>query len=197
MIIDIVIEGITPVIFDRFYDALLVGRDSGTTNRGTELTPLEQAKSKLYLDAEEKPYVPNTYIFACIIAAGRFIKVGKRQLSTRDETIIPSFLSLIGTQYPIESRSGWRVDGRGVVNPTTGGRVMCYRPMFDDWRLSFSVDLDEREGKPAIVRELVDRAGRAVGIGVMRPSRKGPYGQFKVIHWVEKRVESPVLVAAE
>jgi hypothetical protein len=187
MLIDITIDGLTPLIFDRFHNALLEGPPQKTTNDGVEQTPLEQAKSKLHLNKDSKPYVPSTYLLAAIIDAGRFIKVGKRQLSTRDETIVTSFLSLIGTEYLITSREGWRVDARGVVNPSTGGRVMCYRPLFDDWKISFSIDLDEKEAKPSTARELVDRAGRAIGIGVMRPSRKGPYGQFKVIKWQEKR----------
>ena len=64
---------------------------------------------------------------------------------------------------------------------------MCYRPTFEQWEVNFSIDLDTAEAKPATARELVDRAGRAIGIGVMRPSRKGPYGQFKVVHWVERK----------
>jgi hypothetical protein len=187
MIIQVTIDGLTPVIFDRFYNALLEGKTPGTTNKGEELPPIEQAKNRLYLDKKGNPYIPATYLLAAIIDAGRFIKIGKRQLSTRDGTIVTSFLSLIGTEYPIVSREGWRVDARGIINQATKARVMCYRPLFDDWRVSFGIDLDTAEAKPSTARELVDRAGRAIGIGVMRPSRKGPYGQFKVVEWVEKR----------
>jgi hypothetical protein len=189
MLIDCTIDGLTPLIFDRFHNALLEGKTAGTTNKGTEPSPQEQAKARLYLDDKGKPYLPSVYLLRAIIDAGRFIKIGKRQLSTRDETIVTSFLSLIGTDYPIISKNGWRVDARGIVNQQTKARVMCYRPLFDDWRVAFSIDLDEKEGKPQTARELVDRAGRAIGVGVMRPSRKGPYGQFKVIRWVEKREE--------
>ena len=189
MLISVTVDGLTPVIFDRFYNALLEGKTPGTTNKGEELPPIEQAQARLYLDKKNKPYIPSTYLLAAVIDAGRFIKIGKRQLSTRDGTVVTSFLSLIGTDYPIVSREGWRVDARGIVNQVTKARVMCYRPLFDDWRISFGIDLDTSEAKPSTARELVDRAGRAIGIGVMRPSRKGPYGQFKVIEWVEKREE--------
>jgi hypothetical protein len=69
--------------------------------------------------------------------------------------------------------------------------------MFDDWSVAFSIDLDTSEAKPSTARELVDRAGRAIGIGVMRPSRKGPYGQFKVVKWIEKEMAEPMRQAAE
>lgn len=187
MIIDVMIDGLTPLIFDRFHNALLEGKTAGTTNKGAELSPIEQAKARLYLDNAGNPFVPSTYLLGAIIDAGRFIKIGKRQLSTRDGTVVTSFLSLLGTNYPIVSRDGWRVDARGIVNQATKARVMCYRPCFDDWKVAFSLDLDLSEAKPSTARELVDIAGRAIGIGVMRPSRKGHYGQFKVIEWVEKR----------
>lgn len=187
MLINIEITGTTPLILDRFYNALLEAKTSGQTNKGTEPTPLEQATARLYRHADGKPYFPADNLLRAIIDAGRFIKVGKRQLSTRDETIVTSFLSLIGVDYAINSKEGWRVDSRGIVNQTNKARVMAYRPIFDDWSIDFTVDLDTGEGKPATVRELVDRAGRAIGIGVMRPSRKGKYGQFKVTSWVEKQ----------
>jgi hypothetical protein len=186
MLIDVTICGITPLMFDRFHNALLEGKTPLTTNKGQEPSPLEQAKARLYLDKNDKPFLPSPYLLRAIIDAGRFIKIGKRQLSTRDETIVTSFLSLVGTQYPIKSKDGWRVDARGIVNQATKARVMAYRPIFDDWEISFTLDLDTAEAKPSTARELVDRAGKAIGIGVMRPSRKGPYGQWKVTRWVER-----------
>jgi hypothetical protein len=178
-------------MLDRFHNGLLEGVTPKSTNKRTEQTPLEQARARLYLydDDDKRPYIPSTYILGAIIGAGRFIKIGKRQLSTRDETIVTSFLSLIGTTYPIVSKEGWRVDARGVVNQVTKARVMAYRPIFDDWQISFTIDLDTKEGRVDTVRELVDRAGRAVGIGVMRPSRKGPYGQWKVTSWATRESE--------
>jgi hypothetical protein len=207
MLISVTIAGTTPIIFDRFHAGLLEGKSSKTTNQRTEPTPLEQAAARLYVydgkgKLAGKPYLPATYLFGAIIGAGRFIKVGKRQLSTRDETIVTSFLSIVGTDFPIKSMEGWRVDGRGIVNQVTKARVMAYRPIFDDWEITFTIDLDTAEGTAKTARELVDRAGRAIGLGVMRPSRKGPYGQFKVIKWIEDvevsdTLKPPHLVAAE
>lgn len=198
MLIDVTITGTTPLMLDRFHNGLLEGTSTKSTNRGAEPTPREQAVLRLYLynDDEKKPYLPANNLLRCIIDAGRFIKIGKKQLSTRDETIVTSFMSLVGTDFPIKSREGWRVDARGVVNQVTKARVMAYRPIFDDWEISFTVDLDEAEGRAATVRELIDRAGRAIGLGVMRPSRKGAYGQFKVTRWVERKADAPKLATA-
>lgn len=194
MLIQSTISGLTPLMLDRFHNGILEGKTPATTNKGADPTPLEQAKARLYLYPSGLPYLPSNNLLRAIIDAGRFIKIGKRQLSTRDETIVTSFLSLVGMDYPIQSKEGWRVDARGIVNQANKARVMAYRPIFDDWSIDFTIDLDTREGRPDTARELVDRAGRAIGIGVMRPSRKGAYGQFKVTRWIE---QEKMLEAAE
>ena len=184
MLIKVTVQGITPIMFDRFHEGLL-NKGPKATNNGDEPSPQEQAKQKLYLDDLDHPILPADNLLKAIIDAGVYIKVGRRQLSTRDTTIVTSFLSIVENFLPIKSKGGWRVDARGVVNQATKGRHVAYRPMFDDWEFTFTIDLDTKECQEKTARELIDRAGRAIGIGVMRPSRKGRYGQFKVISWKE------------
>ncbi len=186
MLIEIKVKGITPLMLDRFHEGLL-NKGPKSTGSGEELSPKEQAEGKLYQDDKGIPIFPADNLLACIIDAGRFIKVGKRQLSTRDTTIVTSFLSIVEGFLVIKSKEEWRVDARGIVNQATKGRHICYRPIFDEWGFTFTIDVDGKECSEKTARELIDRAGRAVGIGVMRPSRKGRYGQFKVEHWTEKK----------
>ncbi len=172
-------------MLDKFTNDLL---DKGpkTTGSKQELLPKEQAEKRLYKDDKGTCVFPADNLLSCIIDAGRYIKVGKKQLSTRDTTIITSFLSIIESFMPIKSASGWRVDARGVVNQATKGRHVAYRPIFDDWGFKFTLDADTSETSLNTVREIIDRAGKFIGIGIMRPARKGRYGQFKVVHWAEK-----------
>lgn len=173
---------------DRFAeDMLSIGPK--TTNRGQEETPLEQTKNKLYT-IQGIPIWPADNLLACVIDAGRFLKIGRKQLTTRDSTIVTSFLSIPEMYFPIRSKEGWRVDSRGVVNQVTKGRIMCHRPIFDDWEFDFTLDLNTKEATEKLVRELIDRAGRYIGIGVMRPARKGRYGQFVVKCWDCKKEDS-------
>ncbi len=182
MLIEVTVRGITPLILDRFHEGLLI-KGPKSSNSGEELSPQDQAVGKLYTDDKGVPVFPADNLLSCVIDAGRFIKIGKRQLSTRDGTIVTSFLSLTDMFLKIDSKEGWRVDARGIVNQATKGRHVCYRPIFDDWGFKFTLDIDEKECTEKTARELIDRAGKAIGIGVMRPSRKGRYGQFKVEHW--------------
>lgn len=167
---------------DRFHEGVL-NTGPKSTNSGEALSPQDQCKEKLYTDDKGNLVMPADNMLKTIIDAGVFIKVGRRQLSTRDTTIVTSFLSITDNYIPLESENGWRVDSRGIVNQATKGRHICYRPIFDDWKLQFTIDLDVGECQEKTARELIDRAGKCIGLGVMRPSRKGRYGQFKVIHW--------------
>lgn len=195
MLIDVIVEGITGLMQDTFTNDLL---DKGpkSTASGQEPTPHEQAERRLCVDNQGHPCLPADNLLSCIIDAGCFIKVGRRQLSTRDTTTVTSFLSIVETFLLIQSEKGWRVDARGIVNQVTKGRHICYRPIFDEWKLAFTLDIDTTEASLKTVRELIDRAGRSIGIGVMRPSRKGRYGQFKVIKWSPHKEDTVKVVAA-
>jgi hypothetical protein len=194
MLIEVTARGTTPLILDRFHEGLII-KGPKSSNSGEELSPQDQCREKLYVDDKGTPVFPADNLLSCIIDAGRFIKVGKRQLSTRDQTIVTSFLLLTDNFLQIASEEGWRVDARGIVNQSTKGRHICYRPIFDDWGFTFTIDLDERECSLKTARELIDRAGKAIGIGVMRPSRKGRYGQFVVQKWHEQEKQK-IKVAA-
>jgi hypothetical protein len=185
MLVEVTVQGVTPLMLHKFSKENL---DTGAKSIGSkqELHPKDQAERCLYKDDEGVLIYPADNLLAAFVDAGRYIKVGKRQLSTRDTTIITSFLNIIESFIPIKSTKGWRVDARGVVNQSTKGRHISYRPLFDDWKLKFTLDIDTSEASLNTVREIIDRAGKVIGIGVMRPSRKGRYGQFKVVDWNEK-----------
>jgi hypothetical protein len=57
--------------------------------------------------------------------------------------------------------------------------------MFDDWKLFFHLVLDTTEMSSKMLREIVDAAGKKVGLADFRPLCKGPYGKFVVTHWQE------------
>ncbi len=48
-----------------------------------------------------------------------------------------------------------------------------------------------------LFREIVDAAGKKIGLGDFRPDRKGPFGKFVVIHWKEKDLSDTKSLAAE
>ena len=184
--IAIKIEGITPLICNRFTDAAAMKASSGSTvsTVGHRGTPQEIAEGKLYLSAQDgEPCIPQPNLLRCIIDAGSFFKAGKSKITTQKSSLIPACVELDQVEYPIEHKQPWRVDTRAVRIPSTGGRVLAHRPCFDDWALSFEATLDQSILSAAVFRELLDAAGKRIGLGDFRPACKGPYGRFLVTLW--------------
>ena len=186
--IQITIEGTTPLICNRFTDEAQMGAESGTRPAITsgKGSPLEQAQKKLYYSTDgDTLIIPQPNMFRCIIDSGAYFKVGKSKITTQKSSLIPAGLEIEGTEIPIISQEPWRVDTRAVRIPSTGGRIPCHRPMFDSWSLSFVINIDTDMFEPKLVRELIDCAGKRIGLGDFRPSCKGPFGKFVVKSWNE------------
>lgn len=187
--IEVKVEGTTPLIMHAFAEADWADATSGTRSssvgdRGTER---EQAEKCLHLDTDKKTIViPQPMIFACIVNAGKFFKEGKCKVTTQKTSLIPAGLSIEGVCFPLKYREPWSVDRRPVCIPSTGGRILRCRPIFDEWSFSFTILLDTTMFTAKRVREFVDAAGTRSGLGDFRPACKGPYGKFKVVSWVKK-----------
>lgn len=200
MRIDIEIEGTTPLICNKFSDAAALASSSGTrssiatTDRGT---PFEIAESKLYIGLNKQPMIPQPNLLRCLIEGGRFHKVGKTQVTTAKSSMLFACVDIEGTEIPIISRQGWKVDTRPVRIPSTGGRILAHRPMFDDWRLHFVMELDITIMSERLMRTMVDDAARRVGLGDFRPATKGPFGRFVVVHWREQVADAKVKKATK
>lgn len=182
----ITIEGTTPLICNKFTDAAADAASNGS--RGSSAaqdrgTPLEIAEGKLYIGLDGKPMIPQPNLLRCLVEGGRFTKVGKAQVTTAKSSILYACVDVQGAEVPLVHKQPWKVDTRAVRIPSTGGRILAHRPMFDDWRLDFIVDLDTTILGEKLFRQIVDDAGKRIGLGDFRPQCKGPYGRFHVVHW--------------
>jgi hypothetical protein len=198
MKINVTIQGLTPLLMNRFTEANEVAVSGGTsvTFTGDKGPPREQATPKRYADADGRLYIPGANIFACLIAAGAFHKAGKSKLTTLKTSLIPAGLMVEELICPLHDGDGdqimdWEVDSRSIVNPATGGRRMCHRPRIDSWRCTFTVDVDETMFAPNLIRAVIDDAGKKIGLGDYRPARKGPFGRFVVVKWETVKAALP------
>jgi hypothetical protein len=101
--------------------------------------------------------------------------------------MIPACVNIIESMIPIKSKKGWSVDSRPVRIPSTGGRILAFRPIFFDWELDFTLELDTDIISLLLLRQIVDDAGKRVGLGDYRPDKKGPFGKYVVTKWQVKR----------
>lgn len=189
VLIDVSIEGVTPLLCNRFTDAAAMKATSGSGAAGAageKGTPMEQARERLYIGHNKAPMIPQPNLFRCIIDAGTFFKAGKSKVTTQKNSLIPACVEIQGIELPIEHTEPWQVDTRAVRIPATGGRILCHRPSFNDWRLTFTISLDTSLMTTKLLREVIDAAGRRIGLGDFRPDRKGPFGKFVVVSWKEQ-----------
>ena len=199
MKIDITIEGTKPLLCNQFTDAAAQKATDGssTTFIGSgKGTPREQAESKLYIGHDNKPIIPQPNVFRCFIDAGVFFKAGKSKVTTQKSSLLPACIEIDAIEIPIDHNEPWQVDTRAVRIPSTGGRILCHRPMFQDWSLTFTVEIDTDMIAPKLFREIVDAAGKRIGLGDFRPACKGPFGRFVVTHWAVV-ADAPEAMAAE
>lgn len=188
MKIEVEIKGTTPLICNRFYDEAAERASNGSTTAisvGSRGTPREQAEKKLYLGMGSQPTIPQPNLIRCLVDGGRFFKAGKKQITTKTESLLFSCFDIEGAEINIIHREPWRVDTRAVRIPSTGGRILTHRPLFDDWALGFIIELDEAMIAPNLLRDIIDAAGKRIGLGDFRPATKGPFGKFVVTSWKE------------
>lgn len=184
MQIKITISGVTPLLMNRFSENSEVAVSSGMrlSVRSNGQTPRETAAQKLYASNDGELFIPGTNIFAAIIAAGIYHKVGKSKLTTQKTSLIPAGVGIMDLVCSLGTKE-WEVDSRSVVIPSTGGRIMCHRPRLDKWTTTFNLEIDKDMFSEKLVRVLVDDAGKKCGLGDYRPNRKGPFGKFVVTSW--------------
>ena len=175
----VAIKGMSPLLMNRFLPAELL---ETKVKRGNAKDV--NVEDKLYLTEDGRPYVPSTYIRNSLIEAGKSIRIKGKGKSTYSK-LLGSSLIVQPDNIIINSSTGWESFTTTAVNPTTKGRVMVTRPMFKDWTLSFeAVVLDDISEE--VFRNILDEAGRYVGIGDWRPAKKGMYGKFIVTKLVRK-----------
>lgn len=189
MRIEVEITGTTALICNRFHDEAAEAATNGNRTAsaaGERGTPMEQAAKKLYYGRDGKVLVvPQPNLLRCLVDGGLFHKAGKSKITTQRNSLLYACLDIEDAEIPITHKEPWRVDTRAVRIPSTGGRILAHRPMFDDWSLRFIVVLDTDVVSIKLLRQIVDDAGKKIGLGDFRPATKGPFGKFVVTQWRE------------
>jgi hypothetical protein len=145
-----------------------------------EMKPAEeQAEHVAYRSPDGKLYVPSVAMQRCVIGAASYSK-GKGR-STLQKPVAACVL--VSPEYLILDQQAYGIDARPVVNPTTKGRVVRFRPRFDEWSFEGVVEFDDVLLKESELKRIFDDAGTRVGLLDFRPERKGPFGRFMVTLW--------------
>jgi len=186
--VEVEIKGIYPLLMHRFTEEaeVSVQQKSSRVNKGENGTPRSQADKFAYKHKSGKKrgmlYIPGNCMLAALIGAGKFHKLGRCKCTTQKSTLITAGM-MVETETIELNTDHFEVDSRPVVNPVTGGRIMCHRPRLDKWGGTFQLWIDETMFTENLARAIVDDAGQKMGLLAFRPEKRGPYGRFVVTRW--------------
>lgn len=139
-----------------------------------ELAHLEWIGS-LYWDDEVGPYIPGDNAHACLLEAARLQREGKyieRGLLIKHDV---NPLSYNGGSRDLDAL--WGDENYRLIKGIKMGnaRIMRCRPMFRQWSVNFEGTTDPTIIDFDVLADIVERAGRMVGLGDWRPR----YGRFE------------------
>ena len=172
--IKVTIEGTTPILFNRFRDTAIEGKSKKRTGAMVE----SEIEDKLYQDEEGKTQLPAVYIKNCITEASKQFKIVGKGKSTYSKLVAstvdiePFYIMLDAKKYEV-----FRIS---AVNPMTKGRMMTERPRYNKWKASFEILLNDPAVPVSVINEILEHAGKYVGVGDWRPEKKGMFGKFMI-----------------
>ena len=168
--VSVAISGISPLLMHRFPAEPIEALE--------KKTPHEQASLCLY-EFEGKPFIPGENLQRALVSAAAYSK-GKGRASLVKVAAAALF---VNEQRLLVRPNEWTVDARPVVVPATRGRVLRYRPRFEEWGVEFTLSYDATLLTALAVRQVVDNCGQRVGLLDFRPECKGSFGRFAVTRW--------------
>jgi hypothetical protein len=130
--------------------------------------------------------IPQPNLFRCIIDAGIFFKAGKSKVTTQKTSLIPACVEIDGIELPLIHKEPW--SGRHPRRPYSVHRRANPLSPAELQRLVHPVHDASRhvDARHEGVREILDAAGKRIGLGDFRPACKGPFGKFVVTNWKEQ-----------
>ena len=172
--IQVTIEGTTPILFNRFRDVAIEGKSKKRTGALAE----SDIEDKLYTDENGKAQLPAVYLKNSIVEASKQFKIVGKGKSTYSKLVAstveiePFYIELNAGKYEV-----FRIS---AVNPMTKGRMMTERPKFNKWSASFEIILNDEAVPNSVMNEILEHAGKYVGVGDWRPQTKGMFGKFMI-----------------
>lgn len=139
-----------------------------------------------YHDKEIGPFVPGDNIAVMVRDGG---KVKKRGAAVQRGVECLNFRCPLVYEGPRDLEDMWDIGAFHLTmlakNGSTGARVLCTRPQFKKWKVSFSLFYEPRVINLDDLRQCVEDAGIVAGVGAYRPGcpHGGRYGRFKLIGW--------------
>jgi hypothetical protein len=184
---DIRIEGKTPYMQHRMDDVALEEwekqRKFIIERPDVSKEELDRAMYHSYND-EVGFYIPSEQIRQSLINAGSFTKAKVGNAKKSMKNIVAGMFSI--DPEKIRIGSDFVIDKRSAVNRNIKARVIVIRPRWDNWKVSFVLNVDNDTITEETITQIITHAGDYVGIGSYRPQNNGQFGRFRLVEIKEK-----------
>lgn len=178
-VVKVRVEGTSPLLMHRFTQDNL-GTLPSKTKKRDEKKNQDDAESYLYKDENGNLVQPSTHLIGAMKKAGAQYQIVGKGKSTYKNVMGSGAVIIERDMIPHEVQE-WEPDIRAVV--IQSARVMRTRPVMKKWALAFGMEVDDDEVPLEVLKEILDYAGRRVGIGDFRPEKGGPFGRFIVTNF--------------
>jgi len=132
-------------------------------------------EAALYRMEDGTIYQPADHIEQALVkASGNFQITGKGKKTYKD--LVKSAVMIDPVFIPHEIQK-FEIDIRAVR--VQKARIVRQRPILHNWRLSFNITITEPQLPDNVLKDIMDFAGKYVGIGDYRPK----FGRFHVVRW--------------
>ncbi len=179
-------KSVSPLLMNPATDELIEQlRTKTPKQKRRDWSAQEEAGTKLYTSDTGKIGIPVENLYASLVEAGRDISLpGRQKISTATSTRLYAFMSIEEQFLPFpDDCQEWKADKRRGVNPNGKEMVAVVRPRFEKWSITFTVVIDDKLIDTSKISELIEVAGRSVGLCDFRPSRRGPFGRSTIAVW--------------
>lgn len=175
------IKGVTPYMQHRMDDASLAvwEKQRGTIIERKEVAQEDALRAEYHSYKKDGYYyLPADHLKGAMINAGGFVKakVGNSRKSMKNIVAAMFFVSPQELTLPDYDD----IDKRSAVNRNVKARIIVVRPKWTNWKIDFTLSVDNDTITQETVEEILKYAGSYVGIGSFRPTNNGQFGRFEV-----------------
>lgn len=144
------------------------------TDEDHETLAMLEHRGSLYIDPDVGPFIPGDNIFRCLWDAAKKFKLG---VKVKEGLFITTDVNPIAYNGPRDADGLWNDKNFVHMWPAKVGqsRVMRTRPVFREWRTSADGWIDPSILDVGELEQIVDAAGRIIGLGDWRPK----HGRFE------------------
>lgn len=182
------LTGRTPLLHHRMTEESLMsllGNKGKKKKVKEEKLPRQIAEEHAYKTLDGKYCIPLDYVSGAFkhVASDYKQTSGKKSYKAIAGGIFrPLEGSAILTDHKNEPLTNFEVDIRKATNHQAGAVAVC-RPRFDEWRCSFTIEIDDTLIAAEMAQEILEDSGKRAGIGSFRVAKSGYFGQFNVTSW--------------